>query len=65
MYTLSCKDMGESECGEVVSGATPEEAISAMMAHAMAKHGEHVAMMKKTMSDDQMMDAMKKAVKSA
>ena len=65
MYTISCHDMGMMDCAFVAEGSTPEEAMAASKAHGMSAHAEKMAEMMKTMSEEQMMDAMKNAVKSA
>ncbi len=65
MYTLACKDMGMMDCPFVAKGNSPEEAMKASMGHAMGAHANELEKMKKTMSEGQMMDAMKKAVKKS
>ena len=56
MHTLSCADMGHTECSFVAKGESQEEVMKMYKEHAKAEHG----MMDDDMSMDQMMmDNMK------
>ncbi len=38
MKSLSCHDMGDASCNFVATGATPEEVMKKMQAHAVPEH---------------------------
>ena len=64
MYSLSCKDMGGSDCDFVVTGATADEVVKAMGEHAMQAHPDKVKEMSEGMTPEQMAEKMKAAVKT-
>jgi predicted small metal-binding protein len=64
MYTLADKDLG-IECDEVSEGASVEEAVRKAKDHALAEHSDTVAEMMKTMTEEQMLEKMTRAVRSA
>jgi predicted small metal-binding protein len=45
MKTLSCKDMGASDCSFVATGQTAEEVKSKMWAHAAKDHKDKLVSM--------------------
>jgi predicted small metal-binding protein len=45
MYSLSCAAMGHAECPFVAKGATQEEVLTTLMAHAKEHHPEDMAKM--------------------
>lgn len=57
--------MGESGCDFVAKGATADEAVGKMMAHAMQVHADKIKEMSTRMSKEEMVAMMKKAVKQA
>ncbi len=63
MKSLSCADLGASDCHFVATGATADDAVKAMAAHAMQAHPDKIAEMQKTMTQDQMMAMMASKVK--
>ena len=60
--TVSCKDMGVT-CEFVAKGDTAEAAVATLSAHAVGSHKEAVDEMAKTMTPDQMKEAMMAKVK--
>ena len=55
--------MGESGCDFVAKGATADEAVGKMMAHAIQAHPDKVKEMSAKMSKEEMVAMMQKAVK--
>ena len=62
MKTVSCKDMGVT-CDFVAKAETADAAVAMLSEHAMASHKEAVDEMAKTMTPDQMKEAMMAKVK--
>jgi predicted small metal-binding protein len=65
MYSIACKDMGMVGCPFVATGSTPEIAMKTLKEHGMRTHAEKMKEMSKTLSEADMMEAMKKVMKSS
>jgi len=62
MKTLSCEDMGV-KCDFVTKDETEEGVIKKLQAHAAAAHPEEVKKMSESMTEEEMMDAMREKIK--